>query len=119
MRLTLLILFICISAITVSAQNANTKVGKLDNSKPLILTHAACGECKLGLKGKSCDLAVRINGKSYFVDGVHIDSLGDAHAKDGFCNSIRKAQVQGEIKNDRFVASYFYLLPSSAKKKLK
>ena len=119
MKTTLLILFICISAINVSAQNLNTKFGKLDNNKPLITAQAACGECKLGLKGKSCDLAVRIHGKSYFVDGVHIDSLGDPHAKDGFCNSIRKAQVQGEIKDDRFVASYFYLLPSSTKKKLK
>ena len=119
MRSALLILFICFSAIKVSAQNANTKVGKFNNNKPLLIAQAACGQCKLGLKGKSCDLAVRIKGKSYFVDGVHIDSLGDAHAKDGFCNSIREAQVQGEIKDDRFIASYFYLLPSSAKKKLK
>ena len=118
MRSTFLILFIWISA-TVSAQNKNAKVGKLDNNKPLLFTEAACGECKFGLKGENCDLAVRINGKSYFVDGVHIDSLGDAHAKDGFCNSIRKAQVQGEIQNDRFVATYFYLPPSATEKELK
>ena len=119
MRLGVLILFIWITSTTVSAQDKNNKVGKFDNNKPLLFIEAACGECKLGLKGKSCDLAVRINGKAYFVDGAHIDSLGDAHAKDGFCNSIRKAEVQGEIKDDRFVDSYFYLLPSSAKKKLK
>ena len=70
MRSTLLILFLCITTATVSAQNKNAKVGKLDNNKPLLVTEAACGECKLGLKGESCDLAVRINGKSYFVDGV-------------------------------------------------
>lgn len=93
----------------------NAAVGKINNKKLLIMAEAACGECKLGLKGNSCDLAVRIHGKSYFVDGVHIDSLGDAHAKDGFCNSIRKAQVQGQIKGDRFVASYFNLLPAAAK----
>ena len=118
MRASLLILFFCLTAAIVSAQNKSLVVGKLDNNKPLLTAEAACGECKLGLKGKSCDLAVRIKGKSYFVDGVHIDSLGDAHAKDGFCNSIRKAQVQGVIKDDRFVASYFSLLPST-KKKLK
>lgn len=119
MRSVLIILFFCFTGASVSAQTVNSKVGKLDKSKPLVLAEAACGECRLGLKGKSCDLAVRINGKSYFVDGVHIDSLGDAHAKDGFCNAIRKAEVQGEIKDDRFVASYFNLLPSFAKKKLK
>ena len=115
MRSNLLIVFFCITAATATAQTKNTKVGKFNSSKPLIMAEAACGECKLGLKGKSCDLAVRINGKSYFVDGVHIDSLGDAHAKDGFCNSIRKAQVQGQIQGDRFVASYFNLLPTAVK----
>jgi hypothetical protein len=62
-------------------------------------------ECKLSIKGKSCDLAIRINGESYFVDGLHIDSLVDAHAKDGFCNFIREANVQGNIKDDRFASS--------------
>jgi hypothetical protein len=36
------------------------------------------------LKGYACDLAVRIDGKPYFVDGTSIDSHGDAHAEDGF-----------------------------------
>jgi hypothetical protein len=37
-----------------------------------------------GMEGHGCELAVRIDGKSYFVDGSSIDSHGDAHAKDGF-----------------------------------
>lgn len=86
-----------------------------DKTKPVQTVEAACGQCKLGLPGKTCDLAVRINGKAYFVDGVHIDSLGDAHAKDGFCNAIRKAQVQGEVVKDRFKASYFILIPEKEK----
>ena len=40
-----------------------------------------------------------------------MDSLGDAHAKDGFCEAIRKAEVVGEIKDNRFEVSYFKLLP--------
>jgi hypothetical protein len=28
----------------------------------------------------------------------------------GFCNAIRKAKVQGEIVNNKFVATYFELL---------
>lgn len=77
---------------------------------------ASCGQCKLGLKGKGCSLAVRVNGKAYFVDGTDIDSHGDAHADNGFCNKIRKAQVQGEVVNGRFKATYFKLFPEPAKK---
>lgn len=91
------------------------KQGTPDKTKPVQTVEAACGQCKLGLPGTTCDLAVRINGKAYFVDGVHIDSLGDAHAKDGFCNAIRKAHVQGEVVKDRFKATYFVLVPEKEK----
>ena len=62
------------------------------------------------MKGKSCDLAVRIKGKAYFIDGANIDSFGDAHGKMGFCNAIRKAEVQGEIVSNRFKVTYFKLI---------
>lgn len=88
-----------------------------DKNKPVLIVDAACGECKLGLKGKSCDLAIRMDGKSYFVDGTDIDSHGDAHAKNGFCNAVRKAKVQGGIVNGRFKASFFQLLPEAEAKK--
>ena len=88
---------------------------RVDTTKKLQTVEAACGQCRFGLPGKSCDLAVRIDGKAYFVDGTDIDSHGDAHAKDGFCNSVRKAQVQGEILDGRFRASYFKLLKAEAK----
>ena len=101
------LLFLLASLSTIAQKKINT----VDNTKPILFAEAACGQCKLGLPGKSCDLAVRIDGKAYFVDGVHIDSLGDAHAKDGFCNAIRKADVQGEVVNGRFKATYFALAP--------
>ena len=75
------------------------------------IVEASCGQCQFGMKSGGCDLAVRIDGKSYFVDGTKIDEHGDAHAKDGFCEAIRKAEVVGEIKDGRFVASSFKLLP--------
>jgi hypothetical protein len=75
------------------------------------VVEAACGQCQFGLPGKSCDLAIRINGKAYFVDGSKIDSHGDAHAKDGFCNAIRKAEVSGELVKGRFKATHFELMP--------
>jgi hypothetical protein len=77
---------------------------------------ASCGQCKFGLKGKGCTLAVRLEGKAYFVDGSDIDSHGDAHADDGFCNKIRKAKVQGEVVNERFKATYFQLMKEEGKK---
>jgi hypothetical protein len=60
-------------------------------------------------------LAVRIDGKPYFVDGTSIDSHGDAHANDGFCAAIRKATVVGELQENRFVVTEFTLLPEEKK----
>lgn len=82
-----------------------------------MLVDASCGQCQFGLKGKGCNLAVRINGRAHFVDGSDIDSHGDAHADDGFCKKIRKAKVQGEVVDNRFKSTYFELLPETAKKK--
>jgi hypothetical protein len=75
------------------------------------IVEVSCGECNFGMKGKNCELAVRIDGKTYFVDGTKIDDHGNAHAKDGFCEVIRKAKVTGEIVNNRFQATTFILLP--------
>ncbi|GAB2967243.1 hypothetical protein GCM10027048_42400 [Hymenobacter coalescens] len=80
---------------------------------PTRVVEASCGQCRLGLPGKGCDLAVRLDGRAYFVDGTSIDSHGDAHAKDGFCNAIRRAEVRGQVVDNRFVATHFRLLPDS------
>ena len=97
---TALFLFL---SIAINAQDKKT------TEKPQIV-EAACGECQFGMKGNSCDLAVRIDGKSYFVDGTKIDEHGDAHAKDGFCNAIRKASVTGKIENNRYKVTSFTLI---------
>ncbi|HEU4472995.1 MAG TPA: DUF6370 family protein [Flavisolibacter sp.] len=75
---------------------------------------AACGQCQFGLKGKGCNLAVRVKDKAYFVDGTGIDDHGDAHAQDGFCNAVRKAAVKGKLVKGRFRASYFRLIAPAA-----
>ena len=102
MKKALFIVFLFIGIAT-QAQNKKT------TEKPQIV-ETACGECQFGMKGKSCDLAVRIDGKPYFVDGTTIDEHGDAHAEDGFCNKIRKASVTGKVVNDRFQATSFTLI---------
>jgi hypothetical protein len=75
---------------------------------------AACGQCQFGMPGDDCELAVRIDGRVYFVDGTGIDDHGDAHAWDGFCNAIRYARVTGRIENGRFVATTFELVDENA-----
>ncbi len=98
---TLLFLF---SIVFVNAQD------KKEQPKAQIV-EAACGQCQFEMKGNGCDLAVRIDGKSYFVDGTSIDSHGDAHANDGFCAAIRQAEVVGSILDNRFKATSFKLVP--------
>ncbi len=79
-----------------------------------VIVDAACGQCQFGLPGSSCDLAVRINGASYFVDGTGIDDHGDAHSSDGFCNAVRPVRVSGQVQEGRFVATHFEVLPGTS-----
>ncbi len=88
-----------------------------DPNKKLMTVDASCGECNFGLEGTSCDLAVRIKNKSYYVDGVSISEYGHPHDENGFCVAVRKAEVQGEVVNGRFQATYFKLLDVKVKKK--
>ena len=108
-----LIFFLCLSitVLQTTAQVKKTTVLKADPNKKIEVVETSCGQCRFGLKGKGCNLAVRINGKPYFVDGTNINDHGDAHKTDGFCNAIRKAAVQGTIVNNRFKVTYFKLLP--------
>ncbi|PCJ87577.1 MAG: hypothetical protein COA57_04450 [Flavobacteriales bacterium] len=69
------------------------------------------------MQSGGCDLAVKIDGKAYYVDGTKIDDHGDAHSEHGFCNAVRKAEVTGEVVDGRFQATSFELLPVSEEKK--
>ncbi|WP_165929482.1 DUF6370 family protein [Pseudocnuella soli] len=104
-------------ALGAAAQSSGPQKPATDTAQQIKTVEASCGQCRFGLKGDGCSLAVRIDGKAYFVDGSNIDDHGDAHATDGFCNAIRKAEVKGKVANDRFVATYFKLLPATTPKK--
>lgn len=118
----ILVSFLAVFAISCGNQEANKKAEAQEGhahehttTKAMlaegVVVEAACGECMFGLEGEGCDLAVRIDGHAYFVDGAKIDDHGDAHAEDGFCSLVRKAKVKGEIKDGRFVVESFELLP--------
>ena len=110
MKSFLLILIFSVFYISGFSQDNNKKNLVLDKSKPVLELETACGTCMFKMKGSTCKLAVKINNKDYYVEGTSIDDHGDAHDKDGFCNAIRKAKVQGEIVGDKFLVSYFELI---------
>jgi len=115
MKTIMMVLLFSFFVLPAMAQTKKANISKPDPNKKTMIVEAACGECQLGLKGKSCDLAIRINGKAYFVDGTKIDDYGDSHAKEGFCEAISMAEVQGKIVGDRFNATYFKLLTPHTK----
>ena len=71
--------------------------------------HASCGMCNFGAESNDCSLFIKIGENSYPVSGTSIDDHGDSHAKDGFCNAIRTANVSGVIKEGVFHAESFEL----------
>ena len=105
MKKIIIVAFFLIGMVSMNAKEKKTE-------QKTQIVEASCGQCQFGMKDKpGCDLAVRIEGKSYFVEGTDINKHGDAHAHDGFCSAIRRAEVVGEVKNNKFVVSQFKLLP--------
>ena len=117
MKSAFLIMALLFSVGTYAQEKKST--GKFDEKKKTYEVLASCGTCNFKMKAPGCPLAIKLDGKYYFVDGTKIDDHGDAHADDGFCNVIKKAKVQGIVKGDRFTASYFEIIkeerPSNSK----
>lgn len=106
----IILLLLTIGSLSINAQE---KKRELKNQ----IVEASCGQCNFGMTSKKgCDLAVKIDGHAYFVEGTKIDQHGDAHAHDGFCNAVRKAKVSGEIKDNKFFATEFALVDEKSKK---
>ncbi len=106
MKKLIFLLFVGFGSFAASAQTAPKK-----NTVTAKVAEISCGECNFKMKGKSCDLAVRLEGKTYFVDGKKLDEFGDSHDEhNGLCNVVKKATVTGEIVNDRFKATDIKLI---------
>lgn len=71
---------------------------------------ASCGQCQFSMQGNGCDLAIRMDGKDYYVEGTNIDDHGDAHASDGFCKAIKRAKVSGAVVDEKFIATSFKIV---------
>lgn len=82
------------------------------------VVEAGCGMCIYNMKSdKGCAIAVKIDGKPYYVEGVNKKSLGDPHADNGYCNVTKKALVTGELKNNKFYAKEFQFVENDTAKK--
>ena len=110
MKKCLLLLAMLVSFSFTYAQDATKKKLVFDPKNPTYEVEATCGTCMFKMEGKGCLLAIKFKGKNYFVDGTGLEDHGDAHDKEGFCNAIKKAKVQGNIVKDRFEVSYFELI---------
>lgn len=71
------------------------------------IVEASCGQCQFSMNGKGCDLAIRMNDNTFYVEGTNIDDHGDAHASDGFCEAIKKVKISGSIVDGIFIATSF------------
>jgi hypothetical protein len=113
MKSFLLIIGLCVAALVSGCGEKPAAVAAINLAAPTTV-EASCGQCQLGMKGKKgCDLAIRHEGNSYFVDGFKITDLEkDNHADGGMCTSVRQAKVTGQTVNGRFVATTFELLPA-------
>ncbi|MEK0413955.1 MAG: hypothetical protein RL070_1443 [Bacteroidota bacterium] len=110
MKKCLLLLVILVSFSFTYAQDPAKKKLVFNPNNPTYEVEATCGTCMFKMEGKGCLLAIKFKGKNYFVDGTGLEDHGDAHDKEGFCNAIKKAKVQGNVVKDRFEVSYFELI---------
>ena len=62
-----------------------------------------------GMNSKGCGLAIRIGEQVLKVKGSKLGEHGDVHAKDGMCETIRVAQVDGRVYQNKFYSDNFTL----------
>ena len=65
----------------------------------------SCGMCNFMNGDNDCALAIKVGSKVFSVKGVGIYDHGDSHAKDGYCNVIKKVYVEGRVRGKSFTAN--------------
>jgi len=78
------------------------------------IVEASCGICQLSMAGDECQLAIRVDGKDFYVEGTGIDDHGNPHGEDGFCNAIRNAHVKATYKQGIYLVTSFELVPKDS-----
>ena len=109
--LYLLIIWTCLVMGIMSAKQVGPHFTHLNKKQKVYEVEASCGSCQFDMPGDDCQLAIKFQDKKYYVVGPNINDYGGSHATNGFCQVVRKAQVQGKVVQDKFVVTYFKLLP--------
>ena len=64
----------------------------------------SCGMCNFMNGDRDCALTIKVGSEVLTVRDVGIDDHGDSHARDGYCNVIKKVYVEGRVKGKSFKA---------------
>ena len=89
-----------------SKTTSNKKLGLIESIP--INKHIAgnvlisCGMCNFMSDDNDCSLAIKIGKNILSVNDVGINEHGDSHARDGYCNVIKKVYVEGKVNNLTF-----------------
>ena len=65
----------------------------------------SCGMCNFMNGDNDCALAIKVGRDVLSLKDVGIDDHGDSHAKDGYCNVIKKVYVEGRVRGKTFKAN--------------
>ena len=65
----------------------------------------SCGMCNFMNGDNDCALAIKVGQNVLSLKDVGIDDHGDSHAKDGYCNVIKKVYVEGRVRGKTFKAN--------------
>ena len=65
----------------------------------------SCGMCNFMNGDNNCALAIKVGRDVLSLKDVGIDDHGDSHAKDGYCNVIKKVYVEGRVRGKTFKAN--------------
>lgn len=102
--------FCAVIAFNGCSQNSEAHSKPVEIATPT-LVDAGCGRCLFARKeDKKCNLAIRTDGNSYFVDGFNIKQFGNPDLKGGMCKKVYRAHVTGKVVSGRFAAISFELL---------
>ena len=65
----------------------------------------SCGMCNFMNGDNDCALTIKVGQSVLSLKDVGIDDHGDSHAKDGYCNVIKKVYVEGRVRGKTFKAN--------------
>ncbi len=107
---------ILVASMLLIACGTSSDEGPASDAQELLArtAEAGCAMCIYEMEGaESCALAVKVDGRPYYVTGSTIFDHGDPHAADGLCKTGREAVIDGKIEGGRVVATKIEIKPTT------